>query len=138
MIKDFGKFRPGGVYPEWNWPNFSPSEFACKHTGELVVDTEFLDKLQQFRLFCGFPFIITSGYRHPTHPVERNKSRPGSHTLGCAADIRYQNGIELYNIITNFARFGFTGIGIAKTYVHLDSATTTSLGGAHRPVAWTY
>lgn len=122
---------------EWPWKKFSPKEMYCKHTGVLKVDTDFMDRLEAFRLFCGFPFVVTSGYRAPSHPVEAAKSKPGAHTLGCAVDFLYGDNIALHLIINNYTRFGFTGLGIAKTFVHLDSATTESLG-SHRPIVWLY
>ena len=70
-----------------SWKNFTLEEFACKHTGENKIEHELIDKLQALRTECGFPFKITSGYRSADHPVERKKSKPGTHALGLAADI---------------------------------------------------
>ena len=32
--------------PVWRWPNFSPTEIACRGTGKLLVNESALDKLQ--------------------------------------------------------------------------------------------
>lgn len=44
-------------------PNFSASEFACNHCGELILSDELVQKLQLFREQIGSPIQITSGYR---------------------------------------------------------------------------
>ena len=110
---------------------FTIDEFKCSHTGLVFMDDFFLLLLDELRAACGFPFVITSGYRSPTHPVEARKSTPGTHAKGIAADIAYSNGEQLYAIISNAMRLGFTGVGIANTFVHVDVRDTT-------PVVWTY
>ena len=41
---------------------------------------DFLQKLDALREVCGFPFIITSGYRSPNHSIEAAKAKPGTHS----------------------------------------------------------
>ena len=45
-----------------SWENFKLEEFACKHCGYNFIDNNFVNKLQELRTECDFPFIITSGY----------------------------------------------------------------------------
>ena len=111
--------------------NFELSEFACSHTGKNDMDSSFLTKLDELRDRCGFPFVITSAYRDITHPVEAKKNKGGTHTQGIAADIRVANGNQKYTIVKEAMAMGFTGIGIANTFIHVDTRTTT-------PVIWTY
>lgn len=111
--------------------NFELSEFACSHTGKNKMDSSFLSKLDELRDRCGFPFVITSAYRDITHPVEAKKNKGGTHTQGIAADIRVSNGTQKYTIVKEAMAMGFTGIGIANTFIHVDTRTTT-------PVIWTY
>jgi hypothetical protein len=72
--------------------NFTRSEFRCKcgkcdSTGAEISD-ELLDALQALRTICEFPFIvISSGYRCPSHPAEKNKDFVGAHGCGLAVDI---------------------------------------------------
>ena len=40
---------------------FELEEFNCQHTGNNEMKPEFLEKLDQLRHNCGFPFVITSG-----------------------------------------------------------------------------
>jgi uncharacterized protein YcbK (DUF882 family) len=60
-----------------------------------------------------------------------NKKNPGTHNQGIAADIRITNGVERMNIVHEAVKMDFGGIGVAKTFVHIDDRKTT-------PVMWTY
>ena len=110
---------------------FKLSDFACQETGENEIDIDFVRELDELREACGFPFIITSGYRSPKHSIEANKSSPGTHAQGIAADIRVSDGVQRLAIVENALQQGFTGIGVAKTFVHVDIRKTT-------PVMWVY
>jgi len=95
------------------------------------MEQAFLDKLDALREHCGFPFVITSGYRSPDHPLEAVKEIPGTHAQGIAADIKITNSAHRYSIIKGALEHGFTGLGVAGDFVHLDTR-----GSA--PVIWTY
>lgn len=112
---------------------FDESEFACKETGRNEIKPELIHMLDELRERCGFPFVITSGYRDPTHSAERNKSFPrlGTHVQGIAADIAVSDGTQRYKIVQEAHNMGFGGIGVAKSFVHVDMRTGT-------PVMWTY
>ena len=51
------------------------------------VKPELIALAEQIENKLGYELTITSGYRSPDHPVERHKSKPGTHTLGLAMDI---------------------------------------------------
>jgi uncharacterized protein YcbK (DUF882 family) len=112
--------------------HFRLEEFNCTHTNKCSMDTAFLEKLDELREICGFPFRITSGYRDASHPSEVVKAAPGTgtHCQGIAADIAVSNGVERMNIVHEALKMGFS-IGIARTFIHVDARTTT-------PVLWTY
>jgi len=110
---------------------FKLEEFACKHTGKNAIEEEFVHRLDALREECGFPFTITSGYRHHTHPVESRKSTIGTHCRGIAADIAVGNGIERATLVANAFKLGFTGIGVAKGFIHVDIRESDS-------VLWVY
>ena len=95
------------------------------------MDSEFLERIDFLREECGFPFRISSGFRHETHPAERNKAEPGYHAKGQAADILVNSGFERMNVVHNALKMGFGGIGVAKSFVHVDTRDST-------PVMWTY
>jgi len=110
---------------------FTVGEFNCKNTGENQMDPEFIEKVDKLRDHCGFPFVITSGYRSPQHPIEAKKDVPGTHAQGIAADIKITNSAQRYTIIREALEMGFAGIGVASDFIHVDTR-----GSA--PVIWTY
>jgi uncharacterized protein YcbK (DUF882 family) len=110
---------------------FKLSDFNCQETGKNEMSEEFLDKLDELRHKCGFPFIITSGYRDKTHSIEARKAKAGTHARGIASDIRINNGNEAYDIIKNAQSMGFNGIGVAKSFIHVDIRKGM-------PVIWSY
>lgn len=111
---------------------FSLTEFDCSHTGENNMSPEFLQKLDLLRDICGFPFVITSGYRSPEHPVEARKPSPGTHAKGIAADIACNSSERRGAIVKNAIGLGFMGIGVAKDFIHVDTRESDSL------ILWTY
>jgi len=114
---------------------FKIKDFNCQQTGENKMSKDFIHLLDELREECGFPFIITSGYRSPDHSIERYKDNPGTHTQGIASDIRVGDGNQRYKIVEQAIYLGFTGIGIAKEFIHLD---TRVLNGKEEPVIWCY
>mgnify|MGYP000116522271 FL=1 len=111
---------------------FKIEDFDCQETGENEMSEAFIWKLDHLREICGFPFVITSGYRDPSHSVERDKPNGGGqHTKGLAADIRARNGSERYQIQKHAYALGFTGVGVHKAFIHLDIRDA-------EPVSWPY
>tara|TARA_X000001382_G_scaffold18280_2_gene11259 strand:+ start:1119 stop:1472 length:354 start_codon:yes stop_codon:yes gene_type:complete len=111
---------------------FAVADFDCQETGENKIEDEFVRKLDSLRDVCGWPFIVTSGFRDASHSVEIIKPNGGGyHTKGIASDIKVLGGKMRYEIVSNAIKHGFTGIGIAKTFVHLDIREDT-------PMIWTY
>ena len=49
----------------YNPKYFALSEFNCQETNQNEMCPEFLERLDALREACGFPFVITSGYRSP-------------------------------------------------------------------------
>ena len=122
--------------PSYNPKYFSLTEFNCQETNENEMNPEFLKRLDELRERCGFPFVITSGYRSPNHTIERNKERPGTHAQGIAADIRTIGGREKYEVVKQALSLGFSGIGVAGTFVHVDDRCAHDSSAI--PVIWTY
>ena len=127
----------------WNdYPNFKKSEFDCKHTGTNEMTPEFMQWLQELRTEVGIPFIISSGYRHPTHPVEARKSAPGPQSKGIAGDIMGMDGSTAGRIIEAALAKGVKGVGVAQDnrrartsrFIHLDLMDR----GVNYPVFWSY
>lgn len=121
---------------KWDeYKHFTRSEFACRHTGLNEMKHEFMTVLEAIRAEYGRPMTITSGYRHPTHPVEARKSHSnGEHTQGMCADVACTSGLERFRLVTLALKHGITRIGVARGFVHLG------LGGRGlpSPVLWDY
>jgi len=110
---------------------FTVDEFKCKETGDNHINEDFIFLLDRLRGLCGFPFVISSGYRSPMHSAEKGKAFSGTHTQGIAADIYIHRSSDRYKILDNAFSIGFTGIGVANSFIHLDTRKTT-------PVVWLY
>ena len=111
---------------------FTREEFDCQETGENEMEDEFIHALDALRHECGIPFRITSGYRSPRHSLEAAKpGGPGQHARGIAADIAVSNGTERFIIASNAFKLGFSGVGTASGFIHVDIRQTT-------PKHWTY
>ena len=122
--------------PNWDlYPNFTKEEFDCKHTGLNEMRSDFMDALQDLRERCGFPFIVTSGYRASTHPIEIKKSKPGEHSYGLAADIKVEPH-QRYVFVLQAMACGFTRIGISNDFIHVGRANEDL--GFPSPALWGY
>ena len=115
------------------------SEFDQKGlqgSGQDFMDNLFVSRLDALRHTCGFPFIITSGYRTPEYNNQVSTTGyTGPHTTGKAADIQVSRG-NAYIVLREALNMGcFTGIGINQKgddrFIHLDSIV-----GANR--LWSY
>lgn len=120
---------------DWsNYPNFTRDEFKCSHTGKCEMDSEFMDTLQAIRYEYGKPMIITSGYRHYTHPIEAAKGhKNGEHVQGRCCDVSVR-GEDAYNLIRIAMKHGITRIGVNQKgggrFLHLG------MGGQNLPNPW--
>jgi uncharacterized protein YcbK (DUF882 family) len=91
------------------------------------MEPALLDRLQALRSEYGKPLIVSSGYRHGTHPREALKDTPGQHTLGLAVDLAC-DAYTAHEIVKLAFKHGFRGIGVSQKnglprFVHLDMRT---------------
>ena len=119
----------------YNPKYFALSEFNCQETNQNEMCPEFLERLDALREACGFPFVITSGFRSPNHSNERHKEKPGTHAQGIAVDIKAISGTEKYEIVKQALLLGFGGIGVARSFIHVDDRSNTNSNSV--PVMWT-
>lgn len=106
--------------------NFKLSEFECKDGSHLVkVDSQLITKLQNLRDMINKPIIINSAYRTPQHNKKVGGTTNSQHLLGKAADIRV-NGLSPNELANYCEKIGFGGIGIYKTFVHVDTRSLRS------------
>lgn len=119
---------------------FQTSEFDSpleKGSGSRM-DKTFLEMLDKARERASVPFKITSGYRVPAD-IERlakrgyKVSKNSSHLKGLAADISILDSVTRYKVIEGLLYAGFTRIGIADTFIHVDCDPDKP-----QNVIWTY
>ena len=105
-------------FQEFDSPDEIGSGMPTEQGGKM--NKEFLFKLDEARMLAGTPFRITSGYRTESHNKKVGGVKGSSHTKGCAVDIAVNSGLQRSAIVCALAKVGFTRIGIAKTFVHVD------------------
>lgn len=101
--------------------HFSPSEFTCNGVEcyDLMSD-DLLIKLDLARTIADIPFHINSSYRDKETNERVGGKTNSAHTRGTAVDISCANSSNRYKIIEAAMAAGFTRIGVAKTFVHID------------------
>jgi len=99
---------------------------------ETNMNKNFLFVLDEAREFAGIPFIINSAYRSPTHPLSI-KNPTSSHIKGLAVDIKATDSTTRFKILEALLSVGFTRIGIANTFIHVDLDFDKT-----QDVIWTY
>ena len=92
---------------------FSPTEIY-KLSPDLVL------KLDKARGYAGIPFVINSGYRTKARNEEVGGVENSAHLKGLAVDLRCRNSRERAIMIKALQKAGFSRIGIAKTFIHVD------------------
>jgi len=120
--------------------NFNLKEFDSPDLSGsgLNMDKDFLSMLDNARDIAKTPFKITSGYRTKEHNVAIYKKlgkKPieSSHLKGVACDIACSDSRARFLIINALLEVGFTRIGIANNFIHVDSDCEKS-----QNVIWTY
>jgi uncharacterized protein YcbK (DUF882 family) len=126
---------------DWPWANFTPEEMRCRGTGRLIVDRDFMDRLQTLRDLLGFALPVTSGYRTPDYNAQVSTTgHAGPHTTGRAADIAIY-GERGFLLLARVKKLGFTGLGVKQhgphvlRFIHLDDLAD---GDRPRPTIWSY
>lgn len=113
---------------------FKESEFEC--AGENCfdkMDKDFLAKLDKARGLSDVPFSLNSSWRSEEHNRKEGGSKTSSHLKGCAVDISATNSTMRFAILRALIEAGFTRIGIANTFIHVDSDESK-----YQEIIWTY
>ena len=108
---------------------FELSEFDSpdQENSGVNMDHTFLRMLDKAREIAGISFKINSGYRSETHNlkvggVPRSETNRGSsHLYGFAADISCTNSNHREIIVRSLIKAGFTRLGVAKSFIHVDN-----------------
>ena len=119
---------------------FTDEELACQHCGKQGFRAEHLEKLNAIREACGFPFIVSSGYRCEDHPIEAQKvakgGSVGEHSLGSAVDIACE-GEKAVMLLYMAQVWGVKRIGVnqkgSNRFIHLGFSDELPT-----PALWSY
>lgn len=113
----------------WRWPNFGAWEIASKREGELLVDTDAMDKLQALRDRLGKPIVVVSAYRSPAHNKAVGGAENSYHMRGMAFDIVMANH-NPRDFEEAAKAVGFKGFGYypKRGFMHIDTGPTRSWG----------
>lgn len=125
------------LYEVWRWPHFSVAELACRCggrfcEGEYWHDELFLDALEALRARADRALIINSGHRCAQWNAAVGGA-PRSYHKAIAADISLI-GQDRFALREAAVDIGFTGLGLARTFLHLDRravSATWTYKGAH-------
>ncbi len=100
---------------------FKESEFECPCCGKQKMGGTFLVQLDYARELAGVSFKVNSGWRCTAHNEEIGGSETSSHLKGVAADIAVTSSGSRHAILDALISAGFKRIGIAKSFIHVDS-----------------
>lgn len=123
---------------------FRMDEFKCKGDnccgGKNLMDTAFLEEIDELRSRYGKPLFISSAYRCPIHNSRVSKTgTDGPHTTGRACDfaVSHAESLSLLKIALDMK---FTGIGINQKgggrFIHVDNLPNGD--NQPRPHLWSY
>lgn len=103
------------------WPNFHPSEIACRGSGKVAFNFEAMDKLQALRVRRGRPLILNSAYRSPEHNAAVDGAPGSKHLTAEAFDVSMSNhNPDEYE--ADAKSVGFSGFGFypKSNFIHAD------------------
>lgn len=110
-------------------PNFKVYEFQCKDgTDRLLIDTYLVSVLQLYRKEVGVPVIINSAYRTPAYNEKVGGADRSMHVEGKAIDIQV-SGKTPKQVYDYFDKFWQGGLGLYKTFVHIDTGNKRRWNG---------
>ena len=126
-------FRHYSLVP-WDaerWPNFTASEFACRHCGEYYHDPDSLDRLHMARTIVGKPFKINCGHRCFIWNSDRRvRGANKSEHLRMAFDIDLA-GHDRHKLKVILREVGFMAFGYYISFIHVDMRRLN-----YWPAAW--
>ena len=100
---------------------------------EVNMCADFLEKLDEARGYANIPFKINSAFRTKEHNAKIGGKPNSSHLRGLAVDISVFDSVNRFKILNALIHAGFTRIGIADTFIHVDDDKEKS-----QKVIWKY
>lgn len=112
---------------------FTPEEFSRVGCDISQMSPELLSMLDAVRELSGIPLVITSAFRTVEHELLHGRDGSSSHCKGLAVDIRCYSSQWRFKIVTAALSVGFSRIGIASNFIHLDIDSKKM-----QKIIWTY
>ena len=111
------------------WPNFHPSEIACRGTGKVAFNFEAMDKLQALRVLRNRPLILNSAFRSAEHNRAVDGAPGSKHLTAEAFDVSMSNHNPA-EYERDAKSVGFTGFGFypKSNFIHADIGPARSWG----------
>lgn len=94
-------------------------EFQCPCCNVVMIHSDLLKRLNSLRIAINRPIYVNSGYRCEKENIKVGGVKKSYHRLGMAVDIRSKD-ITISDLSIYAEGIGLNGIGIYKTYLHLD------------------
>jgi uncharacterized protein YcbK (DUF882 family) len=112
---------------------FSAKELNCRCGCGMVCQPVLISMLNQLREAWGLPLTLNSAARCEKHNKEVGGEPGSQHLKGRAADINTTNlnPKEVRNLAKMAQTLGFRGIGIGKSFLHVDCRVGS-------PAIWAY
>lgn len=111
------------------FPHFSQGEFVlCTPSCKLQdMNYSFMERLEKARSIAGVPFRLNSAFRTRSYELSKGRSGNSLHCLGRAVDIQCLDSVSRFKIVSSLIAVGFTGIGVSKSFIHVDDRNGDSL-----------
>jgi len=99
--------------------NWNLQEFQCPCCKRVILHADLLKKLIKLRWEIKEPLYINSGYRCQEENEKVGGVKKSYHLFGMAADVSVRN-ISIPELLYFAEKYKFGGIGIYRTFLHLD------------------
>ena len=99
---------------------FKPKELRCKcGCGLNNFSPILLGHINEIRFYLGFPLVVKSACRCPSHNQKEGGKHSSDHLTGEGVDVKAIGSQTRFMIIYKAILLGINRIGIAKTFIHL-------------------
>lgn len=136
------KIHQDGKHPFWEEIKyFKREDFLCKGSGECggqdLIDRKLVRLLDHIRKATGKPMTVNSACRCEDYNKKVGGAKKSAHVpiekISYAADIRCRDSRTRFLFIKFATELGINRIGVAKTFLHLDTSPHLS-----EQVVWFY